>query len=63
MSNDIKMSFRDKKEAKRLFQELLLYNVLIEKACIKHPKNIDLLHKIPFYNEVSVKQASNAFKR
>ena len=33
----IKMSFWDEKEAKRLFQELLFYNVLIEKphiACI-----------------------------
>ena len=48
MSNDIKMSFWHEKEAKRLFQELPLYNFLIEKACMKHPKNIDLLHKFHF---------------
>ena len=46
--NDIKMSFWDKKETKRLFQKLPFYNVLIEKPRIKHLKNIDLLHELPF---------------
>ena len=38
------MCFGDEKEAKRLFQELLFYNVSIQKPLIKHLKNIDLLH-------------------
>ena len=42
------MGFWNEKEAKRLFQELPLYNALIEKPRIKHLKNIDLLHKLPF---------------
>ena len=40
------MSFWDEKEAKRLFQKLPFYNVLIETS-----KNIDLLHELPFYDE------------
>ena len=34
--DDIKMGFWNEKEAKRLFQELPLYNALIEKPRIKH---------------------------
>ena len=45
------MNFWYEKEAKGLFQELPLYNVLIEKPKIKHLKAIDLLHELPFYNE------------
>ena len=51
------MSFWDEKEAKRLFQKLSFY-VLIEKPHIKHLKNIDLLHELPFYGELSIKQIS-----
>ena len=40
------MSFWDQKEAKRLFQKLLFYNVLIEKTKIKHLSNIELLHEL-----------------
>ena len=57
------MSFWDEKEAKILFQELPFYNTLIEKPRIKHLKNIDLLHQLPFYDELSMKQISKAFKR
>ena len=39
------------------------YNVLIEKPRIKHLKNIDLLHELSFYNKLSTKQVSNAFRR
>ena len=39
------------------------YNVLIEKPRIKHLKNIDLLHELSFYNKLSIKQVSNAFRR
>ena len=55
------MSFWDGKEAKGLFQEIPFHNVLIEKPKIKHLKNIDLLHDLPFYDELSVKQISKAF--
>ena len=52
-----------KKKAKTLFQKLLFYNVLIEKPRIKRLKNIDLLHELPFYNELSILKISEAFKR
>ena len=35
------MSYWDEKEAKRLFQKLPFYNVLIEKLRIKQLKKID----------------------
>ena len=60
--DDIKMSFWDEKEAKRLFQKLPFY-VLIEKPCIKHSKNIGLVHELTFYDGLSMKQISKAFKR
>ena len=56
------MSFWDEKEAKRLFQKLPLYNDLIEKLRIKHLKNIDLLHELPFYDELSIVKISKTFK-
>ena len=61
--DDLKMSFWDEKEAKLLFQEPPFHNTFIEKPRIKHLKNIYLLHELPFYNELSIKQASIAFKR
>ena len=56
------MSFWDKKEAKRLFQELLFYNVLIEKPHIKCIENIDLLYELPFYHKLSIVEISQTFK-
>ena len=56
------MSFWNEKEIKRLFQELPFYNVLTEKPRIKHLKNIDLLHEIPFYDKLSALKISQAFK-
>ena len=53
------MSFGDTKE---LFQILPFYNVLIEKTKIKHVSNIELLHKLPFYDELSVIEISKEFK-
>ena len=53
------MSFWD---AKKLFQILPFY-VLIKRPKIKHLSNIDLLHKLPFYDELSVLEISKAFKR
>ena len=57
------MSFWDEKEAKRLFQELLFHNVLIEKPLIKRLQNKDFLHELPFYYELSIVKISQAFKR
>ena len=48
----IKMSFWYEKEAKRLFQELPFYNVLIEKPFINRLKNINLLNDFPFFDEL-----------
>ena len=58
-----KMSFGGKKEGKRFFQELPFYDVLIEKSRINYVKNIDLLHEIPFYDELSTVKISEVFKR
>ena len=61
--NDMKMSFWDENEAKRLFKNLPFHNSFIEKPCMKHLKNIDLLHELQFYNELSIKQVSKVFKK
>ena len=47
------MNFWDEKVTKRLFKELPFYNMFIEKPFIKHLYNIDLLYKLPFYNDLS----------
>ena len=52
----------NKKEAKNLYQILSFYNVLIEKPKIKHLSNIELLHELPFYDELSVVEKSKAIK-
>ena len=54
------MSFWDEKEAKN-FQKHAFYNVLIEEPRIKHLKNINLLHALPFYDELSIVKISKAF--
>ena len=59
----IKMSFWDEKEARRLSWELPFYNVLIKKPRVKRVKNIDLLHELPFYDELSSVKISEAIKR
>ena len=51
-----------KKKQKKIFQKLPFYNVLIEKPKIKHLSNIDLLHELPFYDELSVAEISKVFK-
>ena len=60
---NIKMSFGDKKEAKRLFQKLPFYNVLIEKPRIKYLRNIDLLHELSFCDELSIRKYRKHLKR
>ena len=51
------------KKNNKLFQELPFCNVLIQKPRIKHLKNIDLLHELPFYDELNIVKISEAFKR
>ena len=55
--------FWNEKEAKNLFQTLPFYNVLIETPEIKKLSNKELLHKLPFYDELSITEVSMAFKR
>ena len=55
----IKMDFWD---TKKLFQILPFYTALIEKPKIKHLSNIELLHELPLYDELSAVKKSNAFK-
>ena len=55
-----KNEFWNEKEV--LFQILPFYNILIEKPKSKHLSNVELLHELPFYNELSVAEISKAFK-
>ena len=57
-----KNEFWNEKEAKKLFQILPFYNALIEKPEIKKLSNVELLHVLPFYDELSVVEISKAFK-
>ena len=57
-----KNEFWIEKEVKELFQILPFYNVLIKNPKIKHLSNIELLHELPFYDELSVVEISKAFK-
>ena len=54
------MSHWDEKEAKKLFQKLQFYDVLIEKPKTKGLKNIDLLHEFHFYDELNIYKMSKA---
>ena len=47
---------------KEIFQLLPFYNVFIEKPKIKHLSNKELLHELPFHDELSVLKKSKAFK-
>ena len=58
-----KNEFWNEKEAKKLFRILPFYNVLVEKPVIKKLSKIELLHELPFYDELSIAEVSKAFKR
>ena len=45
-----------------MFKELLFYKTPIEKPYIKYLNNIDMLHEVPFYDELNVVKTSKAFK-
>ena len=49
-------------DTKKLFQILPFYTALIEKPKITHLSNIELLHELPLYDELSAVKKSNAFK-
>ena len=55
--------FWNEKEAKNLFKTLPFYDVLIENSEIKKLSNIELLHELPFYDEMSITEVSKAFRR
>ena len=55
------MSFWDEKKRNELFQKLPFHNALIEKTKIKRLRKIDLLHDIPFYDELSAVEISKAY--
>ena len=55
--------FCNEKEARNLFQTLPFYNALVEKPEIKKLSNGELLHELPFYDELSVVEILKAFKR
>ena len=44
------------------FKELPFYNTYIEKLKITHLKNIDLLSKLPFHEELSVVKTDKAYQ-
>ena len=44
-------------------QTLLFNNFLTEKPEIKKLSNVELLHKLPFYDELSITEEPKAFKR
>ena len=58
-----KIEFWNEKQAKELFQILPFYNVSTEKPKMKHLSNIELLHELSFYDELSVVEISKTFKR
>ena len=58
-----KNEFWNENEAKHLFQTLPFYNGLIEKPKITKLSNVELLHELPFYDELSITEVSKAFKR
>ena len=55
------MSFSYEKETKILFKELPFYNASIQKPYIKRLHSINMLRKLPFYNELNIVKTSKAF--
>ena len=58
-----KNEFWNENEAKSLFQILPFYNILIEKPEIKKLSNVEVLHELSFYDELSIPKVSKVFKR
>ena len=51
------------KRRKRIISINFFYNVLTEKPEIKKLSNVELLHELSFYDELSITEVSNAIKR
>ena len=49
-------------DTKKSFQILPFHNTFIEKPEIKKLSSTELLHELPFYDELNVVKSSNAFK-
>ena len=49
-----KNEFWGSKRSEKILSRVSFYNVLIEKPRIKRVKNIDLLHELPFYEELGI---------
>ena len=60
--NDIKMNLWDEKKVIWLFINVSFYNTFLKKHILNALKT-DLLHELPFYNKLNIKQESKAFKR
>ena len=58
-----KNEFWNEKEAKKLFQILPFNNVLIEKPEIKKLSNKELLHELPFCDELSIAEILKRYAR
>ena len=58
-----KNQFWNEKEAKKLFQTLPFYKVLIKKPKIKVLSNVELLYELPFYEELNGAEVPKVFKR
>ena len=50
-----KNEFLGWKRSKKIVSETSILYAFIEKPRIKHLKNIDLLHELPFYDETLIK--------
>ena len=57
------MSFEMKNNQKNYFKYFLFYNVLIEKPKVKYLSKMELLHELPFYDELRVVEISKALRR
>ena len=55
------MNFWNERKAKKLFQGLPFYTTLNEKPKLTSLKNMDLLQKFPFYDELNIYEMSKTF--
>ena len=60
--SDVVDYFKELPFYNKLIEKLPFYNKLIEKPKVKYLKNIDQLAEIPFYEQLSVIKANQAFR-
>ena len=56
------MNVWNEKEVKKPFKRLSFYKTSIKKPYAKRLNNIDILHELPFYDELNIIKVSKAFK-